>query len=140
MTAKINAFCTGQLGLESGKSYELYKKYGTCLRGLMEEKIIGDSDEEISSFLEAVHDISYEVGASHNIPVVFIRLSCRKSPRILSCAPCCSESQYRGGSSPLQSRVMRSAVSGRWVSTTYLRASSTAGKRSSCQQPMVLSF
>merc|ERR1711918_249515 len=60
LTEKIANYCEVELGLAKGRPYELYKQYGTCLRGLMEEKIIEDSEEAIATFLEAVHDISYE--------------------------------------------------------------------------------
>jgi len=36
LTKKISAYCADELSLPAGQPYELYKKYGTCLRGLME--------------------------------------------------------------------------------------------------------
>jgi len=33
LTAKIEEFCKTRVGMEEGHAYELYKKYGTCLRG-----------------------------------------------------------------------------------------------------------
>eukprot|EP00927_Polykrikos_kofoidii_P050945 TRINITY_DN44776_c0_g1_i1.p1 TRINITY_DN44776_c0_g1~~TRINITY_DN44776_c0_g1_i1.p1 ORF type:complete len:288 (+),score=44.44 TRINITY_DN44776_c0_g1_i1:3-866(+) len=58
LTAKINDYCVSTLGLPDGKAYELFKKYGTALRGLVEEKLI--KDEEIDMFLDEVHDISLD--------------------------------------------------------------------------------
>jgi pyrimidine 5'-nucleotidase len=57
ITAKIDQYCTETLGLETGYAYKLYKKYGTCLRGLTEEKIIEDTPEAIDEFLEYVHNV-----------------------------------------------------------------------------------
>ena len=57
LTAKIDHYCTSKLGLDTGYAYHLYKKYGTCLRGLTEEKIIPDTPEAIDEFLENVHDV-----------------------------------------------------------------------------------
>lgn len=60
ITAKIDEYCTEKLGLETGYAYTLYKKYGTCLRGLTEEKIIDDTPEAIDQFLEYVHNVPLE--------------------------------------------------------------------------------
>jgi len=132
LTAKISAYCTAELGLEDGKPYDLYKKHGTCLRGLMEEKIIGDSDEAITGFLESVHDISYEVRPTRLLSPTDRNerrssLSRRKSRLIQNSGPCSYACLSRDGSSPLPSRVTPSGVLQPWGSMTSLRASSTAG-------------
>ncbi|GAX25424.1 putative hydrolase of the HAD superfamily [Fistulifera solaris] len=58
LTKKIDDYCVQKLGLPEGKAYELYKNYGTCLKGLLAEEYLDKS--EIDSFLEAVHDIPLE--------------------------------------------------------------------------------
>ena len=42
LTAKIDSFCSDKLSMRSGHAYELYKKWGTCLRGMQQENIIDD--------------------------------------------------------------------------------------------------
>ena len=56
LTKKINEWCTAH-GLESGYAYELYKQYGTALRGLLAEGHLNDSEEAIDEYLRYVHDI-----------------------------------------------------------------------------------
>ena len=51
ITERIDSYTTKQLGLENGKAYELYKKHGTCLRGLQMEGIPCD----VEDFLDSVH-------------------------------------------------------------------------------------
>lgn len=58
LTQKINEYCTGVLALPDGKAYELYKTYGTALRGLVEEQLLEDA--KVDEFLTNVHDISLE--------------------------------------------------------------------------------
>ena len=53
ITAKIGEYCKDKLGLSDGKSYELYKAHGTCLRGLEKEGI----EHDRADFLKTVHDI-----------------------------------------------------------------------------------
>eukprot|EP00466_Bigelowiella_natans_P003625 jgi/Bigna1/53754/estExt_Genewise1Plus.C_230179 len=53
ITRNIDDYVTQKLGLPSGKAYELYKKHGTCLRGLQQEEIKFDLDD----FLKTVHEI-----------------------------------------------------------------------------------
>jgi putative hydrolase of the HAD superfamily/pyrimidine and pyridine-specific 5'-nucleotidase len=56
LTFKINEWCVNH-GLEPGHSYQLYKQYGTALRGLLAEGYIEDNVEAIDEFLRYVHDI-----------------------------------------------------------------------------------
>jgi pyrimidine 5'-nucleotidase len=56
LTRKIDEWCM-QHGLPSGKAYELYKQYGTALRGLLAEGYIEHNDHAIDEFLQEVHDI-----------------------------------------------------------------------------------
>ena len=57
LTIKIEEHCQGELNLPAGKAYELYKKYGTALKGLLEEEIIANTPEGIDEYLQKVHDI-----------------------------------------------------------------------------------
>lgn len=59
LTAKIDTWCT-QRGLPKGYAYQLYKKYGTALRGLRAEGLIEDTPEAIDQFLQDVHDIGVD--------------------------------------------------------------------------------
>jgi pyrimidine 5'-nucleotidase len=59
LTAKIDEWCVNH-GLSSGHAYQLYKKYGTALRGLLAEGYLEHSDEAIRKYLEDVHDIGVE--------------------------------------------------------------------------------
>lgn len=56
LTKKIEEWCL-QKGLKEGEAYELYKKYGTALRGLLEEGYLEHNDEAIDGYLRDVHDI-----------------------------------------------------------------------------------
>jgi len=55
LTEKIKGYCQDKLGLPEGKAYELYKKYGTALRGLVEENLI--DEDKVDEFLKYAHDI-----------------------------------------------------------------------------------
>jgi pyrimidine 5'-nucleotidase len=57
LTAKIEDWCVTNVGLPPGMAYELYKKHGTCLRGLLAEGHIENNPIAIDQFLEEVHDI-----------------------------------------------------------------------------------
>ena len=59
LTAKIDEWCVNH-GLSSGHAYQLYKQYGTALRGLLAEGYLEHSDEAIRKYLEDVHDIGVE--------------------------------------------------------------------------------
>lgn len=56
ITASIAAY-TASLGVSKDEAYAFYKKYGTCLKGLLTEGRIGS--QGVEQFLEAVHDIDY---------------------------------------------------------------------------------
>ena len=60
LTAKIEEWCVHKVGLPQGQAYELYKQYGTALRGLLAERLIDSSKESIDEFLHAVHDVPVE--------------------------------------------------------------------------------
>ena len=50
---------TQKLGVTGEQSYELYKKHGTCLKGLLVEGLIAPG-EGVEDFLEKAHDIQYD--------------------------------------------------------------------------------
>ena len=56
LTCKIDEWCR-QRGLLPGQAYELYKQYGTALRGLLAEGYLEDNPSAINDYLQAVHDI-----------------------------------------------------------------------------------
>jgi pyrimidine 5'-nucleotidase len=51
LTERINSYATKVLNLPHGKAYELYKKHGTCLRGLQVENY----EFDVEDFLFSVH-------------------------------------------------------------------------------------
>ncbi|GFH55191.1 hypothetical protein CTEN210_11667 [Chaetoceros tenuissimus] len=57
LTAKIEEWCTTKKNLPPGEAYELYKKHGTALKGLLAEGHMEDCEEEIDSYLRDVHDL-----------------------------------------------------------------------------------
>ena len=59
ITSSINSYCVDKLQLDNGKAYEIYKKHGTALKGLIKEKIINGQDE-IDHYLSVVHDIDLD--------------------------------------------------------------------------------
>jgi pyrimidine 5'-nucleotidase len=56
LTNKIDEWCTSR-GLLPGQAYELYKQYGTALRGLLAEGYLENNEQDIDAYLEYVHDI-----------------------------------------------------------------------------------
>jgi pyrimidine 5'-nucleotidase len=56
LTARIDNWCCAH-GLKPGQAYELYKQYGTALRGLLAEGYLEDKEEAIDEFLWNVHDL-----------------------------------------------------------------------------------
>ena len=57
LTAKIEEWCTSKKNLPAGEAYQLYKKHGTALKGLLAEGHMEDVEEEIDAYLRDVHDI-----------------------------------------------------------------------------------
>lgn len=57
LTAKISAYCAERFGLSAERCYALYKQYGTCLRGLLEEGLMPREESAIDDFLREVHDV-----------------------------------------------------------------------------------
>jgi len=55
LTEKFDSYAMSVLSLPKGRAYELYKQYGTALRGLVEERLIEES--RVDEFLAEVHDI-----------------------------------------------------------------------------------
>lgn len=56
LTKKIDMWCVNH-GLRHGQAYELYKQYGTALRGLLAEGYLENNPDAIDAFLRDVHDI-----------------------------------------------------------------------------------
>lgn len=56
LTAKIDEWCVNH-GLPEGEAYQLYKRHGTALRGLLAEGYLDHSEEVIDKFLRDVHDV-----------------------------------------------------------------------------------
>ena len=56
LTHKIESFCGERLQMKEGYAYELYKKWGTCLRGMQQEGIL-TCPEMLEEYLEYSHDI-----------------------------------------------------------------------------------
>lgn len=57
LTKKIESWCVQNAGLPPGRAYELYKQYGTALKGLLAEGYIENNPDAIDAFLQEVHDI-----------------------------------------------------------------------------------
>ena len=55
LTERIEEFTVGKLGLKPGYAYDLYKKYGTCLKGMMVEKIL--DEKSVDEYLLWAHDV-----------------------------------------------------------------------------------
>jgi pyrimidine 5'-nucleotidase len=60
LTKKIDEWCVNH-GLQKGQAYDLYKSYGTALRGLISEGYLEDTESAIDQFLQDVHDIPVHV-------------------------------------------------------------------------------
>ena len=56
LTAKIDEWCVNH-GLKHGHAYDLYKQYGTALRGLRAEGYLEETEEATDRFLRDVHDV-----------------------------------------------------------------------------------
>jgi putative hydrolase of the HAD superfamily/pyrimidine and pyridine-specific 5'-nucleotidase len=56
LTSKIDEWCVRH-GLKPGQAYQLYKQYGTALRGLLAEGYLEGTDSAIDGFLRDVHDV-----------------------------------------------------------------------------------
>jgi len=57
LTVKIEEWCTSKKNLPPGEAYQLYKKHGTALRGLLAEGHMEDCVDEIDEYLKDVHDL-----------------------------------------------------------------------------------
>ena len=57
LTAKIEEWCTREKQLAEGEAYQLYKKHGTALKGLLAEGHMEHSEDDIDEYLRAVHDL-----------------------------------------------------------------------------------
>ena len=77
LTAKIESYTTQRLGLRDGDAYALYKKYGTCLKGLMEEKYL-DTQEHLDEFLHYAHDIPLDIERDEKLRAMLLKI---KTPK-----------------------------------------------------------
>ena len=57
ITEKIESFCSDRMSMKPGHAYELYKKWGTCLRGMQQEPSIYFDDDMLEEYLHHAHDI-----------------------------------------------------------------------------------
>jgi hypothetical protein len=110
-------------------------KHGTCLKGLLEEGIISNTEASVDAYLEAIHDVPLD-----DIQVIFcwfffLRVgaffthSPTKRPPlslIQHFAACWRPSSFPGGCSLLRSPPMLSGVSAASALKTSSLASSTA--------------
>lgn len=55
LTHKIEEWCVSKKNLPAGEAYQLYKKHGTALKGLLAENHM--EEKEIDQYLRYVHDI-----------------------------------------------------------------------------------
>lgn len=70
LTVSIANYCTRHVGVSYEKSVELYKKHGTCLKGLEVEGIPHDRDH----FLETVHNVNLEFSRDDRLSEMLSRL------------------------------------------------------------------
>lgn len=76
LSQKIEQYCVSNLGLRPGQDYELYKEYGTALRGLLAEGYLEDSEEAVNRYLQEVHDIpvSRHISRDENLRRILLRI------------------------------------------------------------------
>ena len=73
ITAAIAAY-TNKIGVSRDEAYALYKKHGTCLKGLLVEGRIGQAGVE--TFLREAHDIDYsDIDADSKLRSVLAELT-----------------------------------------------------------------
>jgi pyrimidine and pyridine-specific 5'-nucleotidase len=73
ITASIGKYCKEKMGLPDGEPYNLYKRHGTCLRGLQKEEIPHDRED----FLKTVHDIDLDIKPDPALRMLLCRLDLR---------------------------------------------------------------
>jgi pyrimidine 5'-nucleotidase len=76
LTAKIDEWCVDRAGLPTGEAYQLYKKHGTALRGLLAEGYLEHSEEAIDDFLRDVHDIPIQdmIDVDHDLRKMILQI------------------------------------------------------------------
>jgi len=60
LTSKISQYTEAKLGLSGEEVYELFKKHGTTLCGLVKEGHL--REDQVDEFLETVHDVPLDFG------------------------------------------------------------------------------
>jgi len=76
LTAKIEEWCTEKKGLAKGEAYELYKRHGTALRGLLAEGLMENCENAIDEYLRDVHDlpISDHLSKDHKLREMILQI------------------------------------------------------------------
>ena len=59
LTSKIDEWCVNH-GLRHGQAYDLYKQYGTALRGLHAEGYLENTPKATDAYLQYVHDVGVQ--------------------------------------------------------------------------------
>ena len=80
LTERIEEFTVGKLGLKPGYAYDLYKKYGTCLKGMMVEKIL--DEKSVDEYLLWAHDVPLEkhIGRDEKLRDVLLKVKAEGFP------------------------------------------------------------
>lgn len=74
---RFDDYTTSVLNLEPGEADRLYKQYGTCLAGLVKERIISES--EVQAFLDYAHDIDLEdIKPDPQLAEMLKQVNCRR--------------------------------------------------------------
>jgi pyrimidine 5'-nucleotidase len=73
LTKRIEEFTVGRMKLPEGYAYELYKKYGTCLKGMMEEKILSDQ-KSVDEYLLFAHDVELEIERDYKLRELLMKM------------------------------------------------------------------
>jgi len=73
ITNKAEQYCSEVLGLPKGTTSGFYEKYGSTVRGLVEERLI--QDEEVHAFLSYVHDVPLKINADPQLRQMLISVS-----------------------------------------------------------------
>lgn len=74
LTQQIDTWCQTHQGFRPGQAYELYKQYGTALRGLRAEGYLPDTPEAIDGFLQDVHDIELDLAPDPALRQMLLRM------------------------------------------------------------------
>ncbi|KAH9258139.1 pyrimidine 5'-nucleotidase [Batrachochytrium salamandrivorans] len=74
---KISEFTSRQLGLDDEYAFELYQKYGTALRGLLEENLL--PEDRVEQYLHLVHNVPLaEIQRNLELREMLLRVNCKR--------------------------------------------------------------